>query len=62
MRLTLHIYSGRRMKKLKLRRGIQLRGWIDTLEEISHEFPGNNINIYTAIKSFKTQLKEFEKK
>jgi len=50
------------MKKLKLRREIQLKCWIDLLEEISQEFPGNSTNIDTAIRSFKSQLKELEKK
>ena len=49
------------MKHLKLRRDIQLRSWIDTLEEIAKGFPGNNTNINTAIRSFKSQLKELEK-
>lgn len=49
------------MKHLKLRRDIQLKSWINTLEEITEEFPGNNTNIDTAIRSFKSQLKELEK-
>lgn len=39
----------------------QLQRWINCLEEASSEFPGNSTNIDTAIKSFKTQLKELEK-
>ena len=50
------------MEHLKLRRDVQLKCWIDSLEEISQEFPGNSTNIGTAIRSFKSQLKELEKK
>jgi hypothetical protein len=50
------------MEHLKLRRDVQLKYWIDTLEEIIQEFPGSNMNIDTAIKSFKSQLKELENK
>ena len=50
------------MQHLKLRRDVQLKCWIDSLEEISQEFPGNSTNIDTAIRSFKSQLKELEKK
>jgi len=39
----------------------KLKSWVDWLEEIANEFPGNNVNINTAIKSFKSQLKELEK-
>jgi hypothetical protein len=50
------------MEHLKLRRDVQLKYWIGTLEEIIQEFPGSNMNIDTAIKSFKSQLKELENK
>lgn len=39
-----------------------LKEWIRCLEDISKEFPGNSTNIDTAIRSFKSQLKELEKK
>ena len=39
----------------------KLKSWTEWLEEIQKEFPGNNITIDTAIKSFKAQLKELEK-
>jgi hypothetical protein len=45
-----------------LERYHKLKSWVDWLEEISKEFPGGNINIGTAIRSFKSQLKELEKK
>lgn len=35
--------------------------WVSNLEEISKEFPGNNISIITALKSFKSQIKELDK-
>ena len=38
----------------------KLKSWIGWLEEIDKEFPGNSTNIDTAIKSFKSQLKEIE--
>lgn len=50
------------MEHLKLRRDIQLKYWVDALEEITQEFPGSNTNIDTIIKSFKSELKELEKK
>jgi len=40
----------------------KLKGWIKCLEDITKEFPGSNTNINTAIRSFKSQLKELEKK
>ena len=49
------------MKHLKLKRKAQLSSWIATLEEIANEFPGSSTNIDTAIRSFKSQLKELEK-
>lgn len=39
-----------------------LKNWIRCLEDISKEFPGNSVSIDTAIRSFKSQLKELEKK
>lgn len=39
----------------------KLKSWIGWLEEIQKEFPGNNINISTAIKSFESQIKELMK-
>lgn len=39
----------------------KLKSWIGWLEEIQKEFPGNNININTAIKSFESQIKELMK-
>ena len=39
----------------------KLKSWVGWLEEIQKEFPGNNININTAISSFETQLKEYQK-
>ena len=44
------------------RRQYILKDWIKCLEDISKEFPGNRTNIDTAIRSFKSQLKELEKK
>jgi hypothetical protein len=44
-----------------LERYQKLKNWIGWLEEIKQEFPGNNVNIDTAIKSFNSQLKEIEK-
>ena len=35
--------------------------WVAQLEEIAKEFPGNSTNIDTAIRSFKSQIKELEK-
>ena len=35
----------------------RLKSWIGWLETMSREFPGNNVSIGTAIKSFKSQLK-----
>ncbi len=35
-----------------------LKDWIRCLEDISKEFPGGNTNIGTALRSFKSQLKE----
>jgi len=43
-------------------RPYKLKDWIRCLEDIGKEFPGSNTNINTAIKSFKSQLKELEKK
>ena len=43
-------------------RPYKLKDWIRCLEDISKEFPGSNTNIDTAIRSFKSQLKELEKK
>lgn len=40
----------------------KLRSWVGWLEEISTEFPGNSTNIETAIRSFKSQIKELESK
>lgn len=40
----------------------KLKSWVGWLEEISKEFPGSSTNIDTAISSFKSQLKELEKK
>lgn len=39
----------------------KLKAWIGCLEEISKEFPGSSTNINTAIRSFKSQLKELER-
>jgi hypothetical protein len=39
----------------------KLKSWVGWLKEIQQEFPGNNVNINTAIKSFESQLKELEK-
>lgn len=39
-----------------------LKDWIRCLEDITKEFPGNSISIDTAIRSFKSQLKELENK
>ena len=44
-----------------LERYHKLKSWVGWLEEISKEFPGNSTNIDTAIRSFKTQIKELEK-
>ena len=38
----------------------KLKSWVDWLEEISQEFPGNSTTIDTAIRSFKSQLKELD--
>ena len=38
----------------------KLKSWVGWLNEIQQEFPGNNVNINTAIKSFESQLKELE--
>lgn len=38
----------------------KLKSWIGWLEDIQQEFPGGNVNIGTAIRSFKNQLKEIE--
>ena len=38
----------------------KLKSWVGWLEEIQHEFPGGNVNINTAIRSFKSQLKELD--
>lgn len=38
-----------------------LRKWIVCLEDISKEFSSQNTSLNTAIKSFKSQLKELEK-
>lgn len=40
----------------------KLKSWIGWLEEISNEFPGSNTSIDTAIRSFKSQIKELENK
>lgn len=40
----------------------KLKSWVGWLEEIQTEFPGNSTNIDTAIKSFKSQIKELENK
>ena len=40
----------------------QLKEWIQCLKSITEEFPGENTGIGTAIKSFKSQLKELENK
>ena len=40
----------------------KLKDWIKCLEDITKEFPGNSTSIDTAIRSFKSQLKELEKK
>ena len=45
-----------------LERYHKLKSWIGWLEEMAQEFPGNNTNLDTAIKSFKSQLKDIEKK
>lgn len=37
-----------------------LKEWVAALECISGEFPGNNISIDVAIRSFKSQLKEIK--
>lgn len=39
----------------------KLRSWVGWLKDIQEEFPGNNVSIGTAIKSFESQLKELEK-
>ena len=44
-----------------LERYHKLKSWTGWLEEMSHEFPGDNVSISTAIRSFKSQLKELEK-
>lgn len=43
-----------------LERYHKLKSWAGWLEEIQHEFPGGNVSIGTAIRSFKSQIKEFE--
>lgn len=40
----------------------KLKSWIGWLEEMTKEFPGNSVSIDTAIRSFKSQLKELENK
>lgn len=44
-----------------LERYNKLKSWIEWLNEVLKEFPGNNVSIDTAIRSFKSQLKEIEK-
>jgi hypothetical protein len=44
-----------------LERYHKLKSWVGWLEDIIQEFPGNNVSIDTAIRSFKSQLKEIEK-
>lgn len=39
----------------------RLKSWIGWLENMAAEFPGDNVSIGTAIKSFKSQLNELEK-
>jgi hypothetical protein len=39
----------------------KLKSWVEWLEELAEELPGNSTNIDTAIRSFKSQLKELEK-
>ena len=39
----------------------KLKSWVGWLEEIQQEFPGRNVSIDTAIRSFKSQVKELEK-
>lgn len=39
----------------------KLKSWTGWLEEIQQEFPGRNVSIDTAIRSFKSQIKELEK-
>lgn len=39
---------------------VNLRLWIDVLTTIQQEFPGDNVNISTAIRTFKSILKELE--
>lgn len=53
---TIHVYME------FIERYHKLKSWIGWLEEIAKEFPGENTNINTAIKSFKSQLSELEKK
>ena len=43
-----------------IERYYKLKSWVGWLEDIANEFPGGNVNINTAIKSFKSQLKEIE--
>lgn len=45
-----------------IERYYKLKRWVGWLEKISTEFPGSNTGIDTAIRSFKSQLKELEKK
>lgn len=39
----------------------KVRNFIIVLEEVQKDFPSNNIGIDTAIRSYKSQLKELEK-
>lgn len=43
-------------------RPYKLKNWIRCLEDITKEFPSQNTSLDTAIKSFKSQLKELENK
>lgn len=45
-----------------IERYYQLKSWIDWLKEMAREFPSENITMGTALRSFKSQLKELEKK
>lgn len=40
----------------------KLKSWVGWLEEIQQEFPGGNTNIDTAIRSFKSQIKNIEER
>ena len=40
----------------------KLKSWVGWLEEMEKEFPGANVSISTAIRSFKSQIKEIEGK